>query len=301
MRIKTETRAYLLTLLAVLFWSTVATAFKISLEYVSPYILLLYSVTVSTIALFIILVFQKKLYLLKQNNRQNLLKSALFGFINPFLFYQVLFAAYNLLPGQVAMAINFGWPVTLSVLSIPILKQKMSLKQLLAILISFAGAVIIATKGTMFSLEGVSITGIILIVISTFIWAFFWLFNTKDDRDPIIKLCIGFCFGLLFTLLVSPLYGGINLPPTAVWFALIYVGLFEMGITFVIWMTALRLATNTARVSNLIFITPFLSLIVLNIVLGEQIYFSTFAGLFLIVVGIIYQATNSKTKPNDNH
>jgi drug/metabolite transporter (DMT)-like permease len=296
MNINNNSKAYLLTLLAVLFWSTVATAFKISLEYVLPYQLLVYSVAVSTSALFIIVIFQKKLFLLKENNWHTLWMSALFGFINPFLFYQVLFKAYDLLPGQIAMALNFGWPVTLSVLSIPILKQKMTLKQLMAIVISFSGAVIIATKGTMFSLAGVSILGIILIIISTFIWAVFWLFNTRDKRDPVIKLFLGFCFGFLFTILINPLYGGINLAPAKVIPALVYVGLFEMGITFVIWMTALKLATNTARVSNLIFITPFLSLLVLNVVLGEQIYFSTFVGLFLIIIGIVFQAQTAKSK-----
>ena len=35
--------------------------------------------------------------------------------------------------------------------------------------------------------------------------------------------------------------------------AVTYVGLFEMGITFVLWLSALKSTNNTARISNLIF------------------------------------------------
>ncbi len=56
----------------------------------------------------------------------------------------------------------------------------------------------------------------------------------------------------------------------------IYVGLFEMGITFVLWLTALKKATHIARISNLIFISPFLSLLLISFILGEPIAPSTF-------------------------
>lgn len=36
-----------------------------------------------------------------------------------------------------------------------------------------------------------------------------------------------------------------------------YVGLFEMGICFVMWLMAMKLTNNTARISNLIFLSLF--------------------------------------------
>jgi len=64
------------------------------------------------------------------------------------------------------------------------------------------------------------------------------------------------------------------------------VGLFEMGLTFAIWMGALRLSRTTAQVANLIYLAPFLSLVLLHWVVGEAIYPSSVAGLALIVAGI---------------
>ncbi len=69
----------------------------------------------------------------------------------------------------------------------------------------------------------------------------------------------------------------------------IYVGLFEMGITFLIWLKALSFSRTTAQVANLILLSPFLSLALLNLVVGEEIYISSGVGLMLIVAGIVIQ------------
>lgn len=284
-----HTKACLLTLLTVLFWSTAASAFKIALSHVSPYTLLVYSVAISTLALLIILVLQGKLGSLRNIPAPVLRKALLLGILNPFLYYVVLFSAYALLPGQVAMSINYAWPLVLTLLSVPILGQSLSRCQLAAVAISFFGAIIIATKGQFIHFGDVSGSGLLLAAGSTLIWASFWLFNAKDDLDPVLKLFLGFSSGLLCTLLCSPLFGGIVWPQVTAWPALIYIGLFEMGITFVLWLTALQLATTAARIGNLIYLTPFLSLLLLRFFIGEQIHTTTFIGLLLIVGSIVFQ------------
>jgi drug/metabolite transporter (DMT)-like permease len=289
-----HTKACLLTLLTVLFWSTAASAFKIALRHVSPYTLLVYSVTVSTLVLLIILVLQGKLGLLRTTPAPMLRKALFLGILNPFLYYVVLFEAYALLPGQIAMSLNYGWPLVLTLLSVPILGQSLRRSQLAAIGVSFFGAIMIATQGQFIYFGDLSRPGLLLAAGSTLIWASFWLFNAQDGLDPVLKLFLGFCSGLLCTLLCSPLFGGIVWPQPAAWPALIYIGLFEMGITFVFWLTALQLATTAARIGNLIYLTPFLSLLCLRLVIGEQIHTTTFIGLLLIVGSIVFQELQGK-------
>ncbi len=295
-----QTKAYLLTLLVVTFWGTSATAFKIALEYVTPYILLFYSTLFSLITLFIIVIIQGKTSSLTSISLKQVGRSALLGFINPFLYYIVLFEAYSLLPGQIAMSLNYGWPVVLTLLSVPILKQHLSRTQLLAIIVSFIGAIVIATKGQFSSFREVSTFGITLAFSSTVIWAVYWLLNVRDRFDPVIKLFFGFCFGLLYVIIFSPLFDGLQFPQPRAFLTLAYIGLFEMGITFVLWLQALRLSSSAARVGNMIYISPFLSLIFLRLVIGEQIHTTTFVGLFLIVGSILYQevqATKTASPP----
>ncbi|GAL12795.1 metabolite transporter (DMT) superfamily [Vibrio astriarenae] len=78
-----------------------------------------------------------------------------------------------------------------------------------------------------------------------------------------------------------------------------YVGLFEMGVTFVLWLSALKLTNNTARISNLIFASPFISLMLLSTIIGEDIHPSTLVGLVLIIIGLVIQQL--KIRPTNNN
>jgi drug/metabolite transporter (DMT)-like permease len=285
-----QSKAYLLTMLVITFWATAASAFKIALQHVQPYTLLLYSTLFSCLSLFLILLCQGKLALLTKNSSRTLAKAALLGFLNPFLYYMVLFKAYALLPGQIAMSLNYGWPLVLTLLSAPILGQRLHKSQLAAVLVSFIGAIIIATRGQFITLGDLSVTGVVLAAGSTLIWAIYWLFNARDGLEPVAKLFYGFCFGLGFTALYGLANGLLSWPPAAAWPALVYVSLFEMSITFALWLTALQLTSSAARIGNLIYITPFFSLLVLRLAVGEPIHPTTFIGLALIVGSILYQA-----------
>ena len=65
-----------------------------------------------------------------------------------------------------------------------------------------------------------------------------------------------------------------------------WVGLIEMGITFLLWQQALRRTAQAARIGQLIFISPFLSLVIIYVVLQEHITWGAVAALLIIVLGL---------------
>jgi len=291
-----QNKAYLFAISAVLLWSTIASAFKITLEYIDYIQLLLLASIFSSIALFLILMIQGKIYLLKQLQRKDLLQSALLGFLNPFLYYLVLLKAYTLLKAQEAGTLNYIWPITLVLLSIPLLKQKINWISIVAIFTSFFGIMIISTEGKIASLGFREPVGVFLAVISSVFWALYWIYNVKDRRDEIVKLFVNFVFGTIFILIVVLLFSDIrNIQLPGIWGSL-YIGLFEMGITYLLWLKALKFSINTAKVSNLVYISPFISLIIIRNVVGEQILVSTIVGLVFIISGIIIQQFSSGKK-----
>ena len=286
---KNQKIAYLYALGTVLLWSTVASAFKISLRYLDIIQLLFYASITSTVTFFIYLLFSKKLNLLKILSRKDYLRSALLGFLNPFLYYVILLKAYSLLPAQQAQPINFIWPITLVLLSIPLLNQKIRPRDILAVVTSFAGVFIISTRGDILGFKFTSPVGVLLALGSTVIWALFWIYNVKDTRDEAVRLFLNFAFGSAFILLSMLLFTKVKIPTLKGALGAIYIGLFEMGFTFLLWLKALKLSKTTAHVTNLIFLTPFLSLLVISIAVGEKILLSTVIGLIFIVGGIILQ------------
>jgi drug/metabolite transporter (DMT)-like permease len=284
-----QSRAYLYATVVVLFWSTVPSAFKISLRYLQPDQLLFFATVVSILTLLLLILFQNKTLLLRQCTWQDYARSALLGLLNPFLYYVVLLRAYSLLPAQQVVSLNYTWAIQLVILSIPLLKQKIDLKGLLAIVIGYIGVLVIATQGNLSALRMANLPGTLLALGSAVIWALFWIYNIKDKRDAVVKLFLNFLFGFAYICVYLVINQGINIPPIAGLAGAAYVGVFEMGITFVLWLKALRLSRTTAQVSNLIYLTPFLSLAMISIVIGERILVSTIIGLLFIVTGIILQ------------
>lgn len=294
---KNQRKAYTYGLGTVLLWSTVATAFKYSLRFLDPIQLLFFASLASTLVLLGILLLRGRLGELRRFTPRQWLQSALFGLMNPFLYYLVLFKAYDLLPAQEAQPLNYTWAITLALLSIPLLGQKIRPAELLAVLVSYAGVLVISTHGDVFSLRFSNPLGVALALGSTLIWALYWICNTRDQRDPVAGLLANFLCSLPPGLLACLLCSRLAPVPWQGLLGACYVGCFEMGLTFVLWLSALRLSENTARVGNLIFISPFLSLVFIHYFLGEAILPATYAGLGLIICGLLLQQWGKKMLP----
>lgn len=284
-----QSKAYSLALISIAFWSTMGTAFKLTLNYLNPGMLLLIATFTAFIFLGIVVVVKRKLNILKKLTLKQALNSALMGLFNPFLYYLVLFEAYDRIPAQEGVALNYIWPVILVIFSIIFLKQHITLLSILAIIVSFFGTVVIALHGNFTEFRISNTTGVILAISSAFFWASFWIINLKDPREAIVKMFLNFAFGALYILSWNIYDNNIILPSVNGLAGAIYIGVFEMGLTFVLWLTALKLSTHTARVSNLVFISPFISLLLVSFFVGEKILPATVIGLAIIVLGIIIQ------------
>ncbi|MFP4167770.1 MAG: DMT family transporter [Desulfonatronovibrionaceae bacterium] len=290
-----QQKAYLYGVLTVLIWSTVASAFKISLRYLDVVQLLFYSSLTSLFCLFILAVFFHGPRFTRLCSRGDILRSALLGLLNPFLYYLVLFKAYDLLPAQEAQPLNYTWGITITILAVPLLGQKITARRFAAIVVSYLGVVVISTHGTPWDMNFSDPWGVFLALFSTLIWALYWIANTKDKLPAILRLLLNFLAGTVYLGILLPFVS------TPLIFSLkglagaVYVGLFEMGITFVFWLQALKYSKTTAQVSNLIYLSPFLSLVFIHYLVGEKILVSTLIGLVLILCGLILQ---SRAKDN---
>ena len=291
-----QNKAYLYAVATVLLWSTVASAFKITLRYLDPLQLLLYASLASTSTLALIVIIQGKLRLALSYSKQQYLKSLLLGLLNPCLYYVILFKAYDLLPAQEAQPLNYTWAITLSLLSIPLLKQHIRLQEILAGFVCYAGVLVISTRGNVLDFRLSDPLGVTLALASTIVWALYWIYNTRDDRDAVVGLFLNFTFALPFMFVLCMVFSDLRISSLYGLIGAAYVGLVEMGIAFVFWLIALRLSETTARVANLIFISPFVSLVFIHFLVGEEILPSTPIGLVLIVVGLLIQRTGKRSK-----
>jgi drug/metabolite transporter (DMT)-like permease len=286
---KNQQKAYIFALITVLLWSTMSTAFKLTLGFMRFDILLLWAVLFALVSVGILLFIQGKFSLIFKVTRSQFWLSALLGFLNPFAYYLVLFKAYEMLQAQEAGVLNYTWPVVLVILSAIFLKQKISLLSMSAVLISFTGLLIISTQGNVFDLKFQNPLGVFLAVGSAFIWASYWIINMNDKREGTSKIFLNLIFGVFYILIYVLVFSEISIPSFKGIIGAIYIGTFEMGITFVLWLMALNYSVTTAKVSNLIFLSPFIALFFIRFFVGEKILPTTVFGLILIIAGILLQ------------
>jgi drug/metabolite transporter (DMT)-like permease len=294
-------KAFGFAILTIVFWSTVASAFALTLRHISPLELLFYSSLFAMVLLgAIVLTTSRRDDFLKWTLRDFRL-SAILGLLNPFLYYLLLFEAYDRLPAQEALPLNFAWPIVLVLLSMVLLRQKIHALSIASLIVSFTGVVIIATRGDPLSLQFENPPGVAMALGSTVIWALYWIYSSRDRRDSVCRLFGNFGFGVAYLMCFAMFTGGIRVPELPGVMGTLYIAMFEMSLAFVCWLQALKLASNAAQVSSLIYITPFCSLVVIHFVVGEDIYPSTTAGLLLIIGGIVVQQWVERRMSKNKH
>ena len=280
---------------AVLLWSTVATAFKISLAALTPLALVALASAVSWLFLLGVLYVTGAAQELRGLQRRSLVYALTLGLLNPGLYYLVLFAAYDALLAQEAMALNYTWALVLPLLAIPLLRQPLKGRDAIAALISYSGVVVIATRGDVTGLTLSNPAGVALAIGSTLLWALYWIANTKISLSPVVSLFLNFSAAAPLLLLAALWRGDLDSVSLTGALGAVYIGLFEMGLSFILWLRAMRLTNNTARISTLIFLAPPLSLLLIWWLLNEPVMPSTLVGLVFILGGLGWQQHQKAT------
>ena len=272
-------------LLAVLFWSTVATAFKIALRGLSEGQLLWVASGTATVVLGLALAFGRR-----PRRVRDFWPSPLLGLLNPFAYYLVLFQAYHRLPAQEALVLNYTWPLVLTVLAALFLRRPFGRRDLAALVLGFLGVAVVATRGRLTSLTFTDPTGTLLALLSAWIWGVYWVLNLRDHRPARVKLFWNFAFGFVYASLAMLAWKQPwPRPAPGLWLPAVYVGLFEMGVTFLVWLQALARTRSVARANTLVYLTPVLSLVWIAWILREPLAPATLVGLALILGGILLE------------
>jgi drug/metabolite transporter (DMT)-like permease len=283
-------QSYIFAGLAIFFWATIPTAFKTALA-VAPVIsiLTIASCTAALVLLLIIFITGKTRQLL-HTSRRDIVSSSILGLVNPFIYYLILLKAYQLLPAQVAQPLNMIWPLVLVFLSVPLLKQKIPAGSFVSLFISFAGVYLISSQGAPLNPGRSDATGVFLALGSSIFWALYFILNVRDHRDQAVKLFVNFLFASVYLTAAAAISGTPVLQSgMKALAASVYIGIFDMGLTFYLLLRAMELATSNDKIGNLVYLTPFISLVFIHLIVGETVYYTTLAGLVLIIGGIVLQ------------
>ena len=280
---------YIFALLASFLWGSMSAVGKLLLTNLDSLQVLLFTNLFAFLGLFMIVLFQKKKMVIRTYKKQDYFTFAWMGFIGVFLYPLFFFGALKLLPAQEAFIINYLWPILVVVFAVLILKERITLKKTLGIIFSFLGIVIVITNGDFLTLQFSSVFGILLAIAGAIVYGLFSVLGKRHNYDNFISMMFYYFFSLFYALIAVLVFSKIPAISVHQFFGLIWLGFFTSGLGVVFWFLALKHG-DTAKISSIIFITPFVSLIYIYFIAGEKILISSILGLVFISIGIFIQS-----------
>ena len=287
-------KAYLFAGISIFFCSTVSVTTKVLLGSLNNFQLLWANAFFAFVSLIAINIVTGNIKRLKEYKFKDYIISVLIGLPGTCLYYIFFYAGTDMMPASQAFIINYLWPIMSVVFACIVLKEKLTVRKMIAILMSFIGVIIVTFKGGL-EFDITTLIGASFCVLGAVSYGVFTAFNQKMQYDSRISMMINFFVTFIITSVINAVNGDLFIPSVLQTLGFAYSGICAMAVTSTLWIMALNLG-DTAKISNLAYITPFLSLILSVVILKEQFEISYIIGLAFIVLGIFVQLKDKKEK-----
>jgi drug/metabolite transporter (DMT)-like permease len=275
---------------AIVLWGVSFVATKAALGEVSPLTLVVLRFTLG-VGLLHLLLAARGAPLFPERTRWPAL--ALMGFVG--VFVHSMLQAVGL---TMTSAINTGWligviPIWSAILSFLFRGERFGPIQLLGLVLGFAGALLVVTRGASFgaSLALPSTKGDLLILASTLNWAVYTILGHGTIR----------ALGALPATAASMLFGWAMLLPFFVareswyeiaqltsvgWGAILFLGIGCSALGYLFWYGALE-KVEAGRVASFIYFEPLVTLTAAAILLKEPVTWTSVIGGVVVLAGVV--------------
>ena len=285
-------KAYIFAGVAILCWSTLATVSKLLLNTMNSYQVLAYSALFAFLALLIVNLCTGRLALLKTYRAKDYGKILLMGSLGTFFYYVFYYAGTARMEASQAFIVNYLWPIMSVAFACLILKEKLTARKWAAFALSFLGVLTVAGEGLLHFEKG-TLVGILLCFLGAVSYGAFCALGCKWKYDDLLSMMISFFVSSVCSFLLTLCTGEMGRIGVPHLLGFAFSGVFVMAVATVAFAMALKLG-GSAKISNLAYITPFLSLVWTCVVLHEKIKIFSILGLVLIILGVFIQLKDRK-------
>ncbi len=284
---------YIYAGITVLIWSTLATVVKIVLSDIPNFEALAISSAFAFVFLLIVNIISGSIKEMKQYRLKDYLMMSGLGFLGLFMYSALYYYGISVLSSQEACILNYLWPMMIVVFACILLKEKLTVRKIIAMLLSFAG-IIVLSLGSGGGSSGNRLFGIIACVVAAVCYGLFSVLNKKHSLNQSVTmmwiwLTVAICSTVACLIFESPV------PIIGwQWVGIAWLGIVVNAVAYLLWALALKGAKDSAKIANLAYLVPFLSIVLSAVVLEEQISINAVIAVVLIMGGILLQSIDSK-------
>ena len=283
-----ETSAYVAVLATITIWSTASAAIKLLMSDLHPYLVMFYVALFAVAGNLALVVLTGRTERFLSYGRRDLAVFALLGLLGSYGYCMFYYNALDVAPVVVVSVVQYLWPIMTVLWTAVLLKERPGQRAVTGLAMSLAGVMVVATGGDPSVLSLERFTGPLLAAASAVCYGLFSAIGKQRDDDKVCSMAWSFTFFLAFTIPTVLVFvpGGFVLPTAGTLLGLAWMGIACYDIGYILWLYALANG-DTASMSNMTFLTPFLSLVWIRLSLDEPITTSAVAGLVVIIAGII--------------
>ena len=217
------------------------------------------------------------------------------GFLGLFMYSALYYYGIAVLSSQEACILNYLWPMMIVLFACLLLRETLTVKKAIAMVMSFAGIVVL-TLGSGGGSSGNRLFGIIACVAAAVCYGLFSVLNKKHSLNQSVTM-----MWIWLTVAVCSTVSGLIIevwqPITGwQWAGVAWLGIVVNAVAYLLWALALKGARDSAKIANLAYLVPFLSIVLTALILKEQIACTAAIALVLIIGGILLQSIQIKKR-----
>ena len=286
-------KQYLYAFGAIGFWGTTATVSKLLLHSYTTIQVLALASSIAALFLLAVNALKGNLKKLRSYQPRDFLITSGVGLLGTFGYEMMLYMGIDRMFASQALIINYLWPMMAVVVSCILLKEKMTVRKVIAVIMSFVGVMIVTSNGSLSGFAGSSLEGALCCVLAAVFYGTFVACNKRLSYDPMVSMMIYYGQSAVIAFTCVLLSGQIPAVNGMQLLGFVWIGVFCHAIGYVSWALAMKYG-DTAKVANLAYITPFLAMVIAHFVLGDPITVWSVGGLIVIIAGIFLQMKDAK-------
>ena len=181
---------------------------------------------------------------------------------------------------------QYTWPVITLFLSIFILKEKITIKKIVAITLGISATILVFIDKT----QNITFKPIpaLIVLTGSFAFALFSVLSKKDNKTPIIlNIALYFLWATIFSFIALIIFDNWTLPNKNSLIAIILNGVLINGLSYILWLEALKRG-NVSTIATLVYITLILAMLWIAIFFKEQLsQYDIIAIIEIIFAGLL--------------
>ena len=279
-----KTKATIYVLICVGLWALIPVVSKLGQANLDNHQFLFWSSLVSFIAFVIatVSVKQSKTFLIYKS--KDWLNAIYLGFLGTYLYYILLYFGYANAQGLEVLVIQYSWPIFIVLLSILILKEKLTIKRSLAVLFGFIGVLLVLTKGDFSNIHLENFSVDILVIVAAFSFALFSVLSKKVHLEAYTMITIYFLTATVASFVSMLWFSEFAPPTTEALMPILINGIFVNGYSYIFWIKALK-ESEASFIAPFVFLTPVASAFYLIVFFKEPFLPIYGFGLLAVIIG----------------